>query len=156
MKKRLILLAVILIVSAFILVRAFEMPGEMDGGVSFDPKLVNDENFNILADNWEKIAQDASEPTPCEGTDWIRMHLTNADAFVMVYVNMGDADARNPFEMLFTPRYYKADPDSGSVSAIVLGNQRIVIMYTENEAGSGPEKFENWFRVLLESVQAEE
>ena len=154
MKKRMLL--TVLIAVALIIAGGIGIPRYMSGSLKLDHELFNDENFNILADNWEKIAQDSYAPIPCEGTEWIYLLGKGEGPFISYYVNMGDAEASNPFEELFSAKYDREYLWSKKHSSIFIGNQRIAILYMGYEVDSGAEGFENWFRALLESVQAEE
>ena len=76
--------------------------------------------------------------------------------FISYYVNMGDVNAQNPFEELFSAKYDREYLCSKQHNSIFVGNQRIAILYMGYGVNSGARDFEDWFRALLESVWAEE
>ena len=143
----------------------------MHGNLKIDRELVNDENLNLLADNWKKLNVHEAQHTDVDGTDWLYLldKSSRENVYAQVWVNMGDPSIPSPVvveDLATYNRYnlkdvlddYAEDREIScfgkSFNQIFVSNSRLAILFWEYEAEATADNFEVWFRELLQTAQS--
>ena len=148
-------LAFWIVVLVLVIAGIFGYSRFMHGNLKIDRELVSDENLNLLADNWEKLAESQTLLTGNEaaiyedGTvGWSAIVNDKAIAFFTVWPDTA-SDTSVEIEA-----YYDRSGLKESTNHIYVCNSRYEIIYTEYEAEANAVNFENWFRELLQTAQS--
>lgn len=167
MKKNVRRIVILLLIVAGI----FGYNRYMHGNLKIDRELVSDENLNLLAENWEKLAESQKLLTGDEARTyedgtvaWSAIVNDNTLAFFTV---KPDATSGSAFEI--SAYYHRNGLDEWldefataknfsrfgeSTNHINVSNSRLEILYSEYKTKASADHFEAWFSELLQTVQS--
>ena len=164
-------LTVWIVICVLIIAGIFSYNRYMNGDLKIDRELVSDENLNLLADNWEKLAESQKLLTGDEarvsedGTiNWSAINHENSLAFFTVMPDTNSAAAvdivatyhrsgvREWLDEFATAKEFGRFGES--FNRIYVCNSRFEIIYLEYETEASADSFEAWFRDLLQTAQS--
>lgn len=155
MKKLIFWIAVLVLIAAGILGYNRFMHGEL----KIDRELVSEENFDLLADNWEKLGNGETNnsttrlalESPENAIAWAYIY----DEAPVPYTRTATYDRYSLLEMLAA--FVKTGDFAEFINTsntFVVGNDRIALVYWEIDAVPNADQFENWFKGLISKVQS--
>lgn len=154
----------ILLVAAFLVFLFVGYEPYIGGDLELNPELYTDENFALLAENVHKLTDSPSEEL-IDGWDAYAVEGPGEDALCWLYVAKdGSADPLHVFATynrhgvinVFS-RFFESFDFRKFVTStvkITVSNDQFAIGYIEPDVMPSPDRFENWFRELLETAKS--
>ena len=154
-------LAFWIVVLVLVIAGIFGYSRFMHGNLKIDRELVSDENLNLLADNLGNFANgetndyDSFTRFPLESPENAVAWAYIFDEAPALYTNKATYERYSPLEILMA--FAKTRDFAEFINTdntFIVGNDRIALVYWETDAVPTADRFENWFRELLQTAQS--